>query len=337
METALNHEHLEAQRWEIVNFPAIAEYPDEIGRQPGDPLYSPLLNETTYEAVQRWNSIKTTLGSYTFDAMYQQHPSSPKGAIFETHWWRFWTHYPEHASDDGRVIFLEPDFFQTHAGLFIDSWDATFKGTENSDYVVGQRWTHIGANRYLLAQRRGRMSFTETQQALELWANYQLASPSLASPNPYGDRVTVRLIEEAANGAALIDSLRWAISGIIPTHPRVNKVERARPVTPAIESGNVFLPYPGDPGNEWVDELLNELRAFPTGAFDDQVDSLTQALAYFQDATHGSASASLLIPRGLGGSMYDNQGPALFTRGPATGSSYSRQLSSRRITRPSGL
>ena len=136
-------------------------------------------------------------------------------------------------------------------GRWLDSWDCAFKGTDSSDFVVGQRWVRNGADRFLIAQRRGRMSFTQTLDAMGAWA-----SPIDSASSPYGHLVHQRLVEEAANGAALIDTMRDTVSGIKPVKPKVGKEARARNITPEVESGHVYLPHPSDPGNEWVQDLL---------------------------------------------------------------------------------
>ena len=45
----------------------------------------------------------------------------------------------------------------------------------------------------------------------------------------------------------------------------------------AIEAGKVYLPK----DRPWLPELLGELRAFPFGNYDDQVDALSQAVWFF--------------------------------------------------------
>lgn len=47
--------------------------------------------------------------------------------------------------------------------------------------------------------------------------------------------------------------------------------------TPMIETGRVFIPYDAP----WLDHYFHELVMFPKGRFDDQIDSISQALAYF--------------------------------------------------------
>lgn len=88
--------------------------------------------------------------------------------------------------------------------------------------------------------------------------------------------------------------LRKKVAGIKPIKPRSSKEVRARAVTPEIESGNVYLPHPADPGNGWVNELISEMRAFPSGRHDDQVDALSMGLLGLRDA----GQASLFVPRG---------------------------------------
>jgi predicted phage terminase large subunit-like protein len=274
------------QRWEQIKFPALAEEHDVLGRSPGEPLISPLMEETPEEATQRWEDVKRSVGTYTWNALYQQRPSSPKGAIFDVDWWRFWTTNPAHVSrseggePDGKVVLL-PDM---STARWLDSWDMAFKATTASDYVVGQRWAQHGALKYLMHQERKRLTFTATLSRMRLWAD------PAAGVTPYAEKVYERLVEDKANGTAVIDTLKEEISGLIAINPTESKEARARAVTPDAEAGNVLLPYPGDPGNEWVTDLLSELRDFPNGAHDDQVDSLTQALSRMRTPQRSSIS-----------------------------------------------
>ncbi|QNJ55895.1 terminase [Microbacterium phage Rasputia] len=272
--------------WEELVLPAIADREtedgrslDPLGRTKGQPLYSPLPsldNEDEEAAIKRWDRVKIDVGSYTFSAMYQQRPAPQKGAIFDAGWWRFWTTDPGRATEDGRIKYLDPGGLV--GAQWLDSWDTAFKASEDSSYVVAQRWAKQGPNRYLIHQKRGRWSFTKTLKEMEAWAE-----PNDHKNSPFGNMVHKRVIEEKANGAAIIDTLREKISGIKAINPRTSKEARARAITPEVESGHVYLPHPLDPGNEWVTDLLSELRNFPHDTNDDQVDSLTQALEEYRD------------------------------------------------------
>lgn len=235
--------------WEVLRFPALAESADTLGRSQGDPLLSPLLpDETPETALVRWAETRQAVGSYVWSAMYQQSPSPSKGTIFDVDWWHFY--------DDPPATFDRT----------LTSWDCAFKGTSTSDYVVGQRWGCKGADRYLLDQVRGRWSFTET----------------LDHMRSFCQGTTENLVEDKANGTAVIDVLKREVPGMIPVNPTNSKEARARAVTPQIEAGNVHLPM-SRPGS-WVSEFLDECRAFPSGAHDDMVDAMTQALSRLTSA-----------------------------------------------------
>ena len=148
----------------------------------------------------------------------------------------------------------------------------TFKDTDGSDFVVGQIWGRRGPDYYLLDQSRARMGFTASKAAvLRLCARWPEA--------------TGVLVEDKANGPAVMDALRGEVSGLIPVEPDGSKIARAYAVTPLWAAGNVFLPpaehYP------WLRDFVDELVSFPAGAHDDQVDAMTQALRYLK--VHGLA------------------------------------------------
>lgn len=288
--------------WEVISFPALAETDDVLGRAPGEPLISPLLDETNDEAIERWKNLRKTVGSYTWTALYQQRPAPAEGAIFDSGAWCYWTRDPEKATEDGRVVYLDPEADLASA-TWVDSWDFTFKGAGSDgsgggDYVVGQRWARLGPRRFLVAQQRGRWSFTQSLDRMLAWAGLPPASKPDGSPvvgaGVGSTFVHRRLVEDAANGPAIIDTVRDHLSGVHPVKARVSKVERARAITPEVESGHVYLPHPADEGNGWVTDLLSELRNFPNDAHDDQVDALTQALLDLRAQGVGG----ITVPRG---------------------------------------
>lgn len=297
--------------FEDIVFPAIATEGDVLGRSPGDPLYSPFIDETREEALARWKSVETSVGSYSWSALYQQSPSPAKGLIFHTDNWRYWTTDPAHLSrsldgskvdPNGKTILLDPN--ELVGGTWLDSWDLTFKGAKSSDYVVGQRWVRRGIDRYLIAQQRGQWGFTDQIAKIKNWAkkdNHELS--------PYGQHVHKIIIEDSANGPAVVSTLQDEIAGIKPIRVKGSKEERARAITPEIESGNVYFPHPSMPGYEWVQLLIDECRNFPTGKNDDQVDALSQALLELRTPGRGgiampgagTSSSSLPLPGMPGG------------------------------------
>ena len=237
--------------WERIRMPAIAEDEDDLlGREVGEPLSIELGFD------ERWAELKKQeVGSKTWNALYQQRPSASEGNIFKREWWQYYEQVPR--KFDRMII----------------SWDLTFKGNDSNDYVVGQVWIKKGADKYLVEQVRGQMDFPDTLQAVK----------TLARKYPKAREI---LIEDKANGPAVISSIQREVSGVIPIKPKESKVARAQSVTPQIESGNVFLPKYA----AFVDDLIEECASFPNSANDDQVDALSQALNRLVEEKRGIVS-----------------------------------------------
>lgn len=222
----------EGDTFRIVNYPAIAEH-DELHRKAGEALHPERYPLSTLL------QIKKTIGSRDWEALYQQHPVPDGGALFKLEWFRRWT-----ASN------LPPEFDHT-----LMSWDMTFKDSKNSDYVVGQVWGKKGPNFYLLDQVRGQWDFVKTKEMVRV----------LAQKWP---RVVRKLVEDKANGSAVISELKSTVSGFVPITPTESKEARASSVTPYFEAGNVFIPE--DTEAPWVPHYVSELLEFPAGSHDDQ-------------------------------------------------------------------
>src|SRR5713226_4774765 len=89
-------------------------------------------------------------------------------------------------------------------------------------------------------------------------------------------KASAKLIEDKANGPAVIQELKHDVSGLIEVNPEGGKIARAHAVSPQVESGNIYLPHPAIA--PWVEAFIEEAAAFPNGRNDDQVDAMTQAL-----------------------------------------------------------
>lgn len=194
--------------------------------------------------------LKKELGPRGEAAQLQQQPVPLSGSIFEREHIRYWTERPE-------------------VKTIISSWDCTFKET-GSSYVVGQVWgvDADSENYILLEQIRKRMSFSETLSAIRKIAHLY--------PNS-----SAHLIEEKANGSAIIDTLRDHIPGLTPVLPLGGKEARAHAVESLWSNGHVILPSPTL--HLWVNDLVQELLEFPSSLFDDQVDAMTQALSWLRE------------------------------------------------------
>ena len=245
----------------VITYPAIAEH-DEPHRKAGEALHP-----ERYD-LEQLNAIRQTIGPQDWSALYQQRPVPEGGAVFKIDAFKRWN-----------STNLPPAFDQ-----ILGSWDMTFKDSKSSDYVVGQVWGRKGVDLYLLDLFRGQWDFTKT---LEMFALMTAKYP----------RTHRWLIEDKANGSAIISVLKKQIHGITPITPTESKLERAYAVTPLIEAGNVYIPESAT----WLANFEDELLNFPAGAHDDQVDSMTQALNFARQHTVStipeSNRAVLMQPR----------------------------------------
>jgi predicted phage terminase large subunit-like protein len=191
------------------------------------------------------------LGASAYAGQYQQRPVPAGGAVFQREWFQYYDELPSGLS-------------------FAQSWDMAFKDRHENDYVVGLVAGRKGADIYLVDRVKGQWSFSESCRQVELLHRRYPSARSI-------------LIEDAANGPAIIDALKRTIPGIIPVRPEGGKLSRAQAAQPRVEAGNVFLPNPTPngrrvPARDWVDDFLYQLMVFPHGAHDDDVDAFTQLL-----------------------------------------------------------
>lgn len=245
----------------------------------GDPRTLPgeLLDPARLGAT-RLEKFRKDLGAYAFAGQFQQQPAPEGGGMFKRHWWRSG---PEHGWQPGFHRYLEHGFDR-----IIQSWDMAFKDKTGSDFVVGQVWGFHGADCYLLAQVRARLDFAATLHAVR----------ALTAFEPFGPKAVAKLVEDKANGTAVISALRREIGGLIAIEPQGGKLVRASAVSPRVEAGNVILPaadtipcpafYVDEGGKRHelvattVADFIHEHAIFPAGANDDQVDALSQALTW---------------------------------------------------------
>jgi predicted phage terminase large subunit-like protein len=232
------------EQWHVISLPALAEANDALGRQPGEALWP------ARYPVEQLEQIRASIGPYWWQALYQQRPSPPEGALFRAEWWRYW----------------EPETLPTRWDEMLLSVDASYKARSDNSYTAVGVWGRKGLECYLLHQWRRQCGFAEARDAVA------------ATAKQY-PQARIILIEDKANGRAIIESLQAVVAGIVPVDPKGGKFSRAQAVSPMVEQGHVWLPQPAR--LPWVQEFLAEARTFPVGLHDDQVDQMTQALQWW--------------------------------------------------------
>lgn len=240
--------------WTTVNIPAQADHDpvttvDPLGRDPGDYLES-----ARGRTLDDWEQTRRQVGSRGWSALYQGRPSPADGGILKRGWWQYHTGGGVQATPNGTFRALNAD-------QVIQSWDMSFKDTKASDFVVGQVWVRRGAKAILVDQVRARMDFPGACAAVK----------ALSAKWP---QTALKLVEDKANGPAIIAQLRKDVPGLVAYNPKDSKEARCHAVSAFIEAGDVEIPADAP----WVSDFVEECSAFPNGAHDDQVDTMTQAL-----------------------------------------------------------
>ena len=187
-------------------------------------------------------ATKSSIGSRNFEALYQGEPSIAEGNIIKRNWWKEYENVPANMNK-------------------VHSWDTAFSAKGEANYSVCTVWGISDNGYYLLDVWRGRVDFPELKSiAIQLYNR---------------DRPQAVLIEEKATGGPLVQELQSAYPiPVLPVQPHKDKITRAYAITPMIEAGKVLIPKSAP----WLFDYLEEMSAFPTGQYDDQVDSTTQFL-----------------------------------------------------------
>ncbi len=147
---------------------------------------------------------------------------------------------------------------------------------------MGQVWGRDLAEKWLLREVRARMEFTETLKAVKELHRWVADNYPQHASHPI-------LVEDKANGPAVISALRREVPGLVAVNPEGSKEARARSVAPEVEAGNVRLPAPGGVVPRKVEDFIDEHAAFPNAAHDDRVDAMGQALRRLAGRTGRSA------------------------------------------------
>ena len=236
----------EEENIKLLRFPCECEDEDSpiekaLGRKVGDAL-CPEIGKGNAWLQEYKKGLISKEGSMTWNALFQGRPTAMAGNIIERDWWEYYEELPQ-------------------INTWVMSVDAAFKDEDQSDFVAIQVWGKNGADIYLIDAVKKHLSFPDTiVEIRRLRAMYPECKTTL--------------IEDRANGSAIIRMLRYEMTGIIAIQPIGSKMARVQAILGAIESGNVHLPK----HKRFVGDFVEECSAFPNAAHDDQVDAMSQAL-----------------------------------------------------------
>ncbi len=231
-------------RWQALRLPALAEADDPIGRAEGEPLW-PEWEDATALARRRLE-----VGPRTWAAHYQLAPRTETGALFQA----------------GRIGVLEAE---PDCRRIVRAWDlaATAAGEgRDPDWTAGIKMGRTEAGGFVVLDVRRLRG-----------GPYEVAEAILQTARLDGRDVQVGLPQDPGQaGKQQVAWLTGLLAGFrVTAGPETgSKLIRAQPSAAQVEAGNLSVVR-----GAWNRAFLDELREFPGGRKDDQVDALARALA----------------------------------------------------------
>lgn len=232
-------------KWDYIELPAIAEEHDILGRPVGDALFPERY------PLEKLEEQKEILGSIFFQALYQQKPVDESKKLTDQAWLKI-------AKD---IPVLERKHLRRAR-----CWD--FAATQDGgDYTTGALEAYNPDNGHCYIENVIRAQLSPER------AESKIRTTALID----GPDVKIYLEQEpGASGKMLVEYyqrqvlLEFQVEGV----PVVtNKLVRAQPFLAAAEAGKIYLIE-----GSWNEMYKREFDTFPSGPFDDQVD--TSAACY---------------------------------------------------------
>jgi predicted phage terminase large subunit-like protein len=228
--------------WYVINLPAFAEDEDDaLGRAEGEPLWP------DFYTTNELDNLRETLPARDWNSLYRGKPMDTIGGIISSETFNRYRSLPEPMLRKRTIL----------------SVDSANKDNERADYTALTVWIEDGeSNHYLKHVVRKRVEFNDMVRMVEATARVH--------------NVDAILIEDKGSGTQYIQTRSGkAPAPVIGINvANLSKQFRFDAVTPLIEAGQVYLPMRA----EWLALYEAELIAFPSGKYDDQVDSTSQYL-----------------------------------------------------------
>ena len=235
--------------WHQLRLPALAEPEDPLGRAPGEALWP------EWEDAAALHRKRATVGSRIWAAHYQQAPISETGGIFPV----------------SRILvadMLPPDLRSVRA------WDLAATAAEfgrDPDWTVGVKLARDpDGNCYVIDVVRLRAGPHEVSEAVVATARRDGGAVSVGLPQDPGQagKQQVAWLTNQLHGYTVVASPETGA-----------KATRAAPIAAQVEAGRLTVMRAG-----WNAAFIDELRDFPHGRKDDQVDALARAFSLLAEA-----------------------------------------------------
>lgn len=240
------------EKWELLDFPAIAKEDDILGRKVGEALFP------RRYPIDELMKIKRNLGSYWWHALYQQTPTPDGGDIFKRSWFRYFKedseYYTLHTPEGDKLIRKDETWI-------LQTCDPAATENEKNDFFVLSTWAVTKNNDLLLLE-----VFREHADTVK---HEKIMKDNHTKWNP-----RFQGVENKTFGLNIIQKCITLGLPIKPLKADTDKISRARPLAARYETGTVYHRQ----NTPWLVDFEDELIGFPNAKHDDQVD--TAAYAY---------------------------------------------------------
>jgi predicted phage terminase large subunit-like protein len=247
--------------WEVIRLPALAEDNDPLGRAPGTALWPEWEDEA---ALQR---KRETIGERAWAALFQQSPKPIVGSLFRTD-----------------VIDILDNAPLRCSGPVVRGWDLAASaelGGHDPDWTAGVKLTRDDRGRFIVLDVvRMRGTPHQVEEAIGEAARFDGREVTIGLPQDPG---------QAGKHQASYLTRQLAGYRIDTSRETGSKLTRAVPVSSQVEAGNFAIVRAG-----WNHAFLEELRDFPFGHKDDQVDALSRAFTVLTE--NGQPARLITLP-----------------------------------------
>lgn len=230
-------------QFENIVIPAIAEMNDILGRPLGTPLFE---ERYPLEGPNGLLDRKKVLGSFYFNALYQQRPENDAGQMTDKRWIKYLARVPDLTGFKIARI-----------------WDLAATD-DGGDYMVGTLMAYHPKRDIciILDIKREQLGPFKVERKVGLTAKED------------GTNIPIYIEQEpGSSGKLLVANYQmttlkgYKVEGV-PASPKQNKATRAQPFLAAVEAGRVYLIEA-----PWNQAFVDEYDEFPGGEHDDQIDT----------------------------------------------------------------